>query len=317
MMRAKKIVDISVIIPTYNRRDVLRDTVNSLLKEETQPLEIIVIDQTADDVPFEIFRKSLSALAENLQFITQKEANANVARNRGIRESRGSILLFLDDDVVFAPGFLERHFLNYGDLSIAAVSGQVLEEGQAPTDIIPKEYYRRHTGWLYFPLNFSRRSEVINLTSCNLSIRREVIVEAGGFDENYIKTFFDDSDLSLRVHRLCLVKKLKTIHDPAAGLLHLKARGGDRPSGINQYVIADRTTWMIWLYFLVNNFGLLAWPEIANRFRRTVLRKVNLLHPKYLVMAFLEFILGCCKALKVIKQGRKLGFNNNQDYAGN
>jgi GT2 family glycosyltransferase len=157
-------------------------------------------------------------------------------------------------------------------------------------------------------LNFSRRCETINLNSCNLSIRKNVVVEAGGFDENYIKTFFDDTDLALRVRRVCLNKGLKVVHDPQASLTHLKSEGGDRPSGINEYIIADRHAWMVWIYFFVSNFGLYAYREILIRLKSVVFRRVNLFRPRYLGIAFAEFIFGFSLALKAIKKGRKLGF---------
>jgi GT2 family glycosyltransferase len=307
-MQDNKIIGLSVIIPTYNRHGILFDTLRLLLKQSLKPLEIIVIDQTKPSAQVKYLKDELSKEAPYLRFIESAFANASVAINHGIREARAEVLLFLDDDVTIPSDLLAKHLSNYSDQTIAAVSGQVLEGGQKPTEEFPRSYYRKRTGWIYFPLNFSRRCEVVNLNSCNLSIRKNVIVEAGGFDENYTKTFFDDTDLALRVRRVCLSQGFKVVHDPEATLIHLKSGGGDRPVGINEYVIADRYAWMVWLYFFINNFGLYSYREILIRLRLVVFRRVNLFRPRYLAIALAEFILGFSLALKAIKKGRKLGF---------
>ncbi|HTZ11136.1 MAG TPA: glycosyltransferase [Candidatus Margulisiibacteriota bacterium] len=312
-MQDNRIAGLSVIIPTYNRYGVLFDTLRLLSQQSLKPLEIIVIDQTTPSAQAKHLKEAISMEVPYLRFIDSAFPNASIARNRGIREARSDLLLFLDDDVVMPVDLLEKHFSNYSDQKIAAVSGQVLENGEKPTEEFSRSYYLKHTGWTYFPLNYSRRCEVINLNSCNLSIRKEIIIEAGGFDENYIRTFFDDTDLALRVHRVCLKKGLKAVHDPQATLIHLRSAGGNRPAGLNEYIIADRYAWMVWLYFLIINFGLYSYQEILRRLRYAVFRRVNFLKPRYLVMALAEFLLGFSLALKAIKRGRRLGFLHDDE----
>lgn len=309
-MNSKDTVNLSVILPAYKRDKILCNTLKALLDQKPLPLEIIVVDQTkSHDPQTQEFLENL--IRENkIRYIYQDLPHANMARNRGIRESKGEIVLILNDDIIITGrNFIAAHIFNYQDPTIAAVSGQALEDGNEPTDKLPRRYYRRYTGWMYFPLNFSKRTEVVNLNACNLSMRREILIEAGGFDENFIKTYFDDTDLSLRVHKICLKKGLKTIHEPQASLIHLKSRGGEnRPSGINEYVVADRYTWMTWLYFFLINFGLYGGWEILLRLRSCVFRKKNILKPYYLWSAFLEFVIGMQKALELISKGRKLPF---------
>lgn len=305
-MSNKEIANLSVILPTYGRDEILHNVLKQLLDQEVEALEIIVIDQTKKRKP-EIKAFLDTLIRENkIRYIYQDVPHANVARNRGIRKAKGDIILILNDDIIIGHNFIGAHFSNYKDSTIAAVSGQVLEDGTAPTDKFPKCYYRRYTGWMYFPLNFSKRMQVINLNACNLSIRKEIIFEAGGFDENFIKTYFDDTDLSLRVHKICCTRGLKAVHDPVSTLIHLKEKGGNRPGGINEYVIADRYAWMTWLYFFLMDFGIFGLWEIALRLRSCVLRKKNILRPYYLWLAFLEFIVGMNKALRLIRKGRRL-----------
>ena len=312
----KKRVNLSVILPTYKRDKILCEVLNQLLDQNTLPLEIIVIDQTKNHDPdTQVILTNL--IRENkIKYIYQDLPHANMARNRGVREAKGEIILILNDDILIDRNLIWTHYANYKDPTLAAVSGQVLKKAEEATDKLPSRYYRKFTGWTYFPLNFSKRVEVINLNACNLSMRREIFIEVGGFDENFIKTYFDDTDLSLRVYNLCLKKGLKTIHDPEASLIHLMeptSPGENRPSGKNQYVVADSDAWMTWFYFFLINFGLYASWDILLRLRACVFRKKNILRPKYLWVALLEFVIGLEKALRLIRKGRRLGFVKEED----
>jgi len=306
-MSEKQTVDLSVVLPTYNRESILVNVLKQLLGQEPKPLEIIVIDQTdKHDLNTQEFLDTLIKEGR-IKYIYQQEKHANVARNRGIIESRGEIVLILNDDIVIPKDLVGKHFDNFKDPSIAAVSGAVLEHVTELTDKFPPDYYRKYTGWIHFPLNYSMRVETINLNSCNLSIRRDIAMEAGGFDENFYRTYFDDSDLGLRLHKLCLKKGLRAIHDPGVCIVHLREpTGGLRPSGINDYVVADRYAWMTWLYFFILDFGLYAYLDLFIYFRTCVFRKKNILRPYYLWVAFQEFIIGLLKAIGLIIHGRRL-----------
>jgi GT2 family glycosyltransferase len=306
-MDKKPVVNLSVILPTYGRDKILTDVLRQLVDQDPQPLEIIVVDQTCKHTcEVKAFLDSLIR-EKKIRYIIQNEAHANVARNRGILEAKGEIVLILNDDIIIKQDLIGKHFANFDDPSVAAVSGAVLEGVTELTDELPRPFYRRYTGWIHFPLNYSKRVEAINLNSCNLSIRRDIIIELGGFDENFSRTYFDDSDLSFRMHKLCLKKGLKTLHDPQLSIIHLKEpTGGWRPSGINDYVIADRYAWMTWIYFFLLDFGFYGSWDILIRLRTCVFRKKNVFKPYYLWVAFLEFIIGFAKALTLIRGGRKL-----------
>jgi GT2 family glycosyltransferase len=302
-------VDLSVILPTYKRDSILCNTLSQLIIQDPAPLEIIVVDQTLKHTPeASDFIKKL--VSENkIKYIYQELPRANTARNRGVLEARAGIVLILNDDIVIGQGLIGAHFRNFSDPEIAAVSGLVYEHTDKMVYDFPARYYWKHTGWMYFPLNYGTRCPTINLNACNLSVRKDIFMEAGGFDENFIKTSYDDSDLSIRIHKLCLKKGLKTVHDPLAGITHLlepTGPGENRPSGYNEYVIADRRTWETWLYFFIINFGLNCLWEVSLKFRRCVLRKKNILRPYYLWKAFIEFILGLFSAIKLIRGGRRL-----------
>jgi glycosyltransferase involved in cell wall biosynthesis len=94
---------VSVIVPTYNRADVLRESVASALQQTRPPAEIIIVDDGSTDDTAAVCRY----LPEAVRYIRQENAGVSAARNRGIREANGEWLAFLDSDDVWEPGKLE------------------------------------------------------------------------------------------------------------------------------------------------------------------------------------------------------------------
>lgn len=294
---------VTAIIPTYNRPASVRRTLEKVFALDPLPDEILVIDQSdREDVELRSFvRRAPQGVV--VRCLYHRPPNAQTARNRAVRQSVGDVLLFLDDDVLAEQDLVSAHLRNYADPSIGAVGGFYLEPGEAPTDWLPRHYFRKHTGWIYLPHGYIRRLESGLFPSCNGSIRREVLIRVGGFDENYTQTHFDDTDLSCRLRAL----GIKIIHDPNARAVHLKeACGGKRPGGPNPWVIADAAAWKTWLYFFWSNFRWRSWREVALRFRGCVLRKVNLVRPWYLASALFYFVTGAVQAAAAIRSGRVL-----------
>lgn len=98
---------VSVIIPTYNRYPWLCDILNALA-EQTWPVEdidvIVVDDGSTDDTPTVVSQQ----FPFKLQYVRQKNQGDAAARNTGARHSRADVLVFLDDDIVVAPAYLEH-----------------------------------------------------------------------------------------------------------------------------------------------------------------------------------------------------------------
>jgi glycosyltransferase involved in cell wall biosynthesis len=94
----------SVVIPVYNRARVIRDAVDSVLKQSFQDFEIIVVDDGSTDNSC----ARIATMADpRMRLVVQKNAGASAARNRGIDLARGHFVAFLDSDDTFLPHHLE------------------------------------------------------------------------------------------------------------------------------------------------------------------------------------------------------------------
>jgi glycosyltransferase involved in cell wall biosynthesis len=87
----------SVVIPTYNAENTIQRTINSILLQTIVPSEIIVINDGSTDST-EIAVKRLMEKHNIIKYFNQAKHGVSQARNRGIRESTGDYILFLDSD---------------------------------------------------------------------------------------------------------------------------------------------------------------------------------------------------------------------------
>ncbi len=293
---------ISVVIPTLNRPEALRQTLEDLSKQTRLPDEIIVIDQSRDDQGNLL--DQVAALAEfpKLRYIQQAVPNAQKARNRAICEARGEVLLLLDDDVRLAPTFIEGHLHNYeADPTLDGVAGQVLLPGQQPTLELPPSYRWPANGWMFFPLNFAERRPTINWPSCNASVRRELARKIGGFDEHFARNACDDTEFSWRLHQA----GARIVFDPLPSVVHLQVKsGGQRPRGVNRFVWGDTEYWGVLFYFWRKCFGVhRVWRHVWWFIRHLVFRKAVLLRPHWFIVNCYHVIAGYRWAGRRLREG--------------
>jgi glycosyltransferase involved in cell wall biosynthesis len=218
---------ISVVIPSIARMGVLKNTLSDL-SQQSEPAECIVILQGDDS------KTQLIELQKNLtipiRVIHSSEPNASLARNIGLREASGEIVLFLDDDVSISdPDFLKKHLRNYTDPATPGVYGQVLEVGQQPVSDPQPSLIETEWGWLHLPSNYSQRCRTRNGGSGNLSVRRKWAIAIGGMDAWFERgARREETEFNLRYTKTYG----PLVFDPEASLVHLSAEGGSRNWGL-------------------------------------------------------------------------------------
>ncbi|MCA8911460.1 MAG: glycosyltransferase family 2 protein [Planctomycetes bacterium] len=102
---------ISVIMPTYNRAAILRETLLDVAEQTWRPLEVVVVNDGSTDNTEEVLAE-MKPILEHRQvgarFVRQDNAGASAARNRAMREATGEYFAFLDDDDRWEHGKLEK-----------------------------------------------------------------------------------------------------------------------------------------------------------------------------------------------------------------
>ena len=100
----KAIEEISVILPTYNRCDLLKRAINSVIKQTITPKEIIIVDNGSTDQTYQM----VSSLFPEINYFIEKKRGVSAARNKGILESKSKWIAFLDSDDAWKPTKLEK-----------------------------------------------------------------------------------------------------------------------------------------------------------------------------------------------------------------
>lgn len=123
-MDQKSSLSISVIIITLNRADWLNEALASLVEQTRKPDEIIVVDNGSNDHTENVVQSYTGKL--NLKFVKEKTRGIPYARNAGVKNAKGDILAFIDDDCVADREwmkYLEIPFIR--DPKIGVVGGEV------------------------------------------------------------------------------------------------------------------------------------------------------------------------------------------------
>ncbi len=191
-----------MVIATYNRCEDLRECLHSIFDMPIQPYEVIVVDSNSHDAT-----RKLEVLFP-IKFASIKERNRQRARNLGISLARGDIVAFLDDDVVVCEEWLDAIAKPYVEENVGGVGGRVLPYGASGSYVKTRTLNvgRVFDNGLVLG-NFDTPSqglvEVDSFIGCNMSFKRDLLLDVNGFDENFIGTGYrDDTDLCVRVSKL-------------------------------------------------------------------------------------------------------------------
>jgi len=119
-------VKYSVVIPTYNRVDELRGTLEALSQIRcADPWELVVADNNCTDATAPVVRETAATFPVPLKYVFEKEAGRCAALNAGIAHAAGEIIVTIDDDVRMAPDFLDKVGEAFATLKCDFIGGRV------------------------------------------------------------------------------------------------------------------------------------------------------------------------------------------------
>ena len=211
--------NISIIIPTLNRKKELHNTIISLNSQILKGFEIIIIDQNKfyDIDHYKNIKNTFKKLSLNI--FKQEMPNASLARNLGAKKAKNNILLFIDDDVLIKNKlYLTNHLKNYKDPKNNIIAGKIID--------YPFEKKKRFNGnnFYFFSLNSNKKIYLYGIgRSCNLSVRKALYLKLNGMDVNFKNgAHKEETDFLFRAKN----KKIKVLFDPDCYLIHLKKKTG-------------------------------------------------------------------------------------------
>jgi cellulose synthase/poly-beta-1,6-N-acetylglucosamine synthase-like glycosyltransferase/peptidoglycan/xylan/chitin deacetylase (PgdA/CDA1 family) len=184
---------VSVIVPAYNEKECIANTLGSLARS-THPIEIIVVDDGSTDGTADI-AESLGM--PNVRVIRQANAGKPAALNNGVRSARYDLVVMMDGDTVFEPDTVRQLVQPFADPEVGAVAGNA-KVGNRTTVIGAWQHIEYVMGF-----NLDRR--MYDLLRCMPTIpgaigafRREAVLQVGGMSED---TLAEDTDITIALHR--------------------------------------------------------------------------------------------------------------------
>ena len=175
----------SIVVPTYQRRDLVTRVVSALFVQTRPPLEVVVVVDGSTDGTADALRALGGQRADvALRVVEQENSGASRARNEGARLARGDLVLFLDDDMIAAPDLLDRLHSAHADGADAVLGHIPLAAGSPPSFLARglEEWARTRYERL---LASGGALTPADLLTGQLSVRRDVFESLGGFDERF------------------------------------------------------------------------------------------------------------------------------------
>ncbi len=294
---------VSVIIPSYNRKLVLCDCIESVLAQDYRPIEIIVVDDNSQDATVE----HLLSHYNNLIVIpSARRYGPSHLRNKGLNRANGTYVLFLDSDSILQHSDIISKMTRrlHDDKTIGQIGGEIpVYRG------ITDEAHGRKLD--YFGNNsvvISRKTDTAvtrakdcdYLPTCNCMVRKEAAIQAGGFDPYYQ---FGGEDLDFG--RAIRDKGYRNVVDYDVAALHRHVPSGRYDDEEYRYALTNIMFNLKW-YSMGRNivislkdlsealfFYLLLGPKlIAKIIKGDSIERVNLTGGYYIFKAYARTILG-------------------------
>lgn len=181
-------MEVSVIIPTFNRLSLLKEAIASVLQQTIGPVELIIVDDGSNDGTWEWLQ---TLQTKKIKAIHKKQEGPGVARNFGVSQSTGNWIAFLDSDDFWKPGKLEvqMDFLkNNPQYKICQTEEVWIRNG---VRVNPKRRHLKHSGYI-----FSQCLKLCIISPSAVVIDKKFFEDLGGFDPEF--PVCEDYDLWLR-----------------------------------------------------------------------------------------------------------------------
>ena len=185
---------VSIIIPTYNRANCIKYTIDSFLHQNypQEDYEIIVCDNNSTDHVKKVVLEYVEKYGEEkIKYIFEGRQGVHYARNTAAKSAKGDILYFTDDDMLADRSLLKELIPIFENEKIGLATGRVLPKW----DKEPPKWIKKYCKNMILSLNdLGRQTKIaeydLGVFSCHEAIRREAFWQTGGFHPEYTKNVY-------------------------------------------------------------------------------------------------------------------------------
>lgn len=192
-----EIMFVSVVVPTYNNKNSLKNTIESLCNQSysKDKYEIIVVDDGSIDSTRQLIEQEQEKCLCNFRYFYQENRGPAAARNLGVRYARGDIIAFTDSDCTASYTWIEEIVKGYDNERVAGIGGVVIA---MPTTSMISQYCA------YIRMNERPpmdRYGIVYIITASASFRKDYLNLAGGFDERHNSPGGEEPDLCYRLKK--------------------------------------------------------------------------------------------------------------------
>jgi len=197
---------ISVVICTYNRDKFIRSALESLTRQTlpSSRFEVLVVDNNSTDQTAAICQAFIAETSQqNFFYHFEPNKGLSSARNRGIKEARGEVITYIDDDAIATEGFLQELFDFFTNHPGAAgAGGKVIPiyPGEAEPAWMNKYLYGFVTRQDFGGEKMKYTPRMKYPAGCNMSYRKNILEKVNGFNEE-LHFRSDDKLINFRVRK--------------------------------------------------------------------------------------------------------------------
>lgn len=209
---------LSVIIPTYNRKETLKESLQSLFNQSLSKdqYEILVIDDGSTDITQAVLSEMSRQSPVKLKYFYQQNKGPGAARNLGIRQAQGELIFITGDDIIATDNLLKEHLDSHKIHRGIAVLGKT--EWHPDIELTEIMNYISQSGHQF---EYKKISDPFNLPynyfyTSNISLPKSWFEQVGYFDEEFPYASFEDTELGYRMSQ----KGLRIIYNERALAYH-------------------------------------------------------------------------------------------------
>jgi cellulose synthase/poly-beta-1,6-N-acetylglucosamine synthase-like glycosyltransferase len=200
---------ISIIIPAYNAEATLQECLEAVCRQSSRKArpEVIVVDDGSDDRTREI-----AASNPGVRLVCQAHQGPAAARNLGVQQAAGEVVLFTDSDCAPVPDWLEKMSAPFEDDRVAGVKGAYYsQQTQLVARFVQLEYEDKYD-------RMKQEPNIDFIDTYSAGYRKDVFLANGGFDNTYPTSCVEDQEFSFRLAK----KGHKMVFVPEARVFHMK-----------------------------------------------------------------------------------------------